>query len=187
MVRGVRIVRYHVLHAKAAYDVARAIKLGMRRKGRACSRKRVGEAVTGQLLCRRPHIGRIGCEVAEFALQAQRPGVERAIAEGRIDAAEVERAHRAALSESCHVFFEAVHIHDGVRGNVLGIPRTYDVRSLQRVGSGQLRGRQLEAVLNGKDRGGNQARIDGKRRRAGKEVILPDIGRNGSHRTARVG
>ena len=103
-----------------------------------------------------------------------------------VDAAEVECTHRAVWSERGHILLEAVYIHDRVGGNVFRIPRGKNVVPCGVYALGNCAGRDLEAVMNGKCPGGNEARINDKRRRASKKVILPDIGRNGGHPAARV-
>ena len=53
-----------------------------------------------------------------------------------------------------------------------------------RVDGGTLGGRDLKSIMEGRARGGKQARIHRKRRRPGEKVILPDIGRDGHHASA---
>ena len=92
-------------------------------KAGVCAGIGIGKAVARQLVAGGAHISCVGGEVAELALQAERPGVESGVAEGAVDAAEVERADRAALGEGGHVLLIAVHIHDGVGGDGLGVVR----------------------------------------------------------------
>ena len=141
----------------------------------------------GSLIAGGAHIARIGGEVAEFALQARGPGVERAVAKGAVDAAEVESADHVAGRERGHVLLVAIHIHDGVGRNGLGVAGGEDVHALRRVDVGQLRGRDLKPVMDGRVGRGEQARIDRKGRGAGEEVILPDIRRNDGDAAAGVG
>ncbi len=87
VISGVGVCHDHVFYAEAADHVAGAIELSLRCEGRTCAGIGVGKAVARELFCGSAHITGVGGEVADFALQADRPGEQGAIAEPAVDAA----------------------------------------------------------------------------------------------------
>src|SRR5579871_6852835 len=119
-------------------------------RSEAWARARIGvrEAVARQKLAGRADIVRISSQISDLALEARGPGKERGVAEGAIDAAQVQRAHYMARGEGSHVFFVAINVHDRVRRDVLAAAAGKNVIARGRVGFRQLCRRDLESVLN---------------------------------------
>ena len=156
----------------------------MRSEGSGSAGISVGKIDAGQLFACRAYIDRTRCEVAEFAFEAGRPGVKCAVPKGAVNAAEVEGADDAVGSERGNVLLIAVNIHHRVGTNRLGVSVGKDIDALRSVGSGELGGSDLKPVGNGRIGGGLQARVNDKGSGAGEEVILPDIGLDGSYSAA---
>ena len=150
----------------------------MRRKGRAGAGIGVGKAGARQPDCGCAYITCVRREIAELSLQTRRPRVKSRVAEGAVDAAEIQIADYVARSKRGHVLLIAIHIHRRVGSNVFRVSRGQNIHTGGGVGVRQLRRRNLKSILNRCIGGRKQPRIDGKGRGAGKKVVLPNIGLN---------
>ena len=132
------------------------------------------------------HVARICSETADTLLDTGCPGIKPRIREGAVNAAQVEVADYAAGAQAGDFFFVSIHIHDGIGWNELGIAGGKYWLPSRGYGNWQLRGRDVEAVRNRCALRGDKPGINDERSRTGKEVILPDIGRDDGDTTARV-
>ena len=185
VVGGVRIGDDDVHDTDAADDIAGLVEARVGRELLCGSRIGVGVGVARQLFRGSAHIGRVGSQVAEFTLHAQRPGVKLGVAKGEVDTAEVERADHAALRGG-QVLLVAVNVHDGVGGNIFWAAAGKDVCAIGRVGVRQLRRADGETVGQRRGRRGETARVNSEGCGAGEEVVLPDVGWNGGDGSAQV-
>ena len=123
MVGGVGATGDDRLAAEAADDVARLVKLGVRSKAFARAVITIPIAFAGQLCGSRSNVSRVGYQVAEVALQTQRPGLQVSVAKGGVVGKDRQRGDLVGWRERCQILLEAIHIHDGVSGNGLGAIR----------------------------------------------------------------
>jgi len=121
VISGVGVRDDDVFHAEAADDVAElsnwcaAQRPGWRRDRRWEARARKFDAGRAHIIC-------VGGKIAEFTLQAGRPGVQGAVAKGAVDAAEIQIADDMARGKRGHVLLVAIHIHHRVGSDGLVAP-----------------------------------------------------------------
>src|SRR5271155_4678527 len=169
-----------VLGAKAPNDVPRLVKLGIGGETRTRAGVAVEEAYPRQLGGGRAYIGCIGYQVAEVTFQTQGPGLQVGVAKLGIDAIDGQRSDQVGGRERGKILLVAVYIHDGVGMDSLGAIGE-NVLPRGRVGERQLVRRDLEAIRDRRCGGGGEAGINGKWIRAGEEIVLVKIGRDGGN------
>ena len=74
-----RCRRDDILHPKASNHIAGAVELRVRCELRRCPWVRIWKTCARQPLSCGPHIARIGSQILELLLQAQRPRIERGL------------------------------------------------------------------------------------------------------------
>src|ERR1700761_4643970 len=99
MVGGMRSAHQDILRAKPSDDVSCRIEFRVGSEAGSRSRIAVEEALPRQLDRSRSNISRIGSQVSETTLQAQRPGLQIPVAEARIDRGDGQRSDLVVRGE----------------------------------------------------------------------------------------
>src|SRR5579884_2982982 len=158
----------------------------MRRKFRRGPGKTIGINYARQFCRGRAHIAKIGGKISELPFEPQGPGLKHAVAKRAFNAGKVQRNNLVRRGKRSHIVLIAVYVKNRVRRDLLRVATRKNVLPGERVCTRQLVRGDLKTIMKLRASGHAQVRIDNKRRRSSKEIVLPDVRRNRSNASAHT-
>ena len=186
VVTRMRAVAHDRFRPESADGVSGGIELREARKLRIGAGISVGKEYGRQMDTSRAYVSCIQLHAMEVVIDACRVGCDVPVAKMPRDRPGVEQLYLVPRRDRCQIVLETLQIYGGVCGHLGTVSARKQRLPGGAVGSRQRHGRDGILKRHGSVRSRGDDRLKDQRKRAGHEIVLPQVRQNRGHRGAGV-